>query len=141
MWASSSLPMSSTIEEEPEVEDAVDVGGEATLENPGQREGMPPPNVSQPRPEDTTMATAVEFPEASFEVYYTPYGEVYHKRRNCGKLRCAKRILRSSNCPACANAPLRGERLLLDRSSYHLSGCPCNSVVVNSLRPCAECGG
>ena len=138
---SSSMPMSSTIQEEPEVEDTVGGEGEVTLEHPIQQGGPPQENVSQSRPSDTSMALAAEFPEASFEVYYTQYGEVYHKRRNCGKLRCAKRILRSSNCPACANAPLGGERLLLDRTSYHLSGGPCNSSVVNILRPCAECGG
>ena len=138
---SSSMPMSSTIQEEPEVEDTVGGEGEVTLEHPIQQGGPPQENVSQSRPSDASMALAAEFPEASFEVYYTQYGEVYHKRRNCGKLRCAKRILRSSNCPACANAPLGGERLLLDRTSYHLSGGPCNSSVVNILRPCAECGG
>ena len=62
------------------MEDVVGTEGEVTLENPIQQGGPPQENVSQSRPSDTSMALAAEFPEASFEVYYTQYGEVYHKR-------------------------------------------------------------
>lgn len=40
----------------------------------------------------------------------------------CGKLRCAKRW----NCPRCSNFVLRGRRILLDRTSYHVAGSSCS---------------
>ena len=108
--------------------------GEATLECPEFQE------VAQGSSESVPL-TRVEGPqEPNFEVFYTQYGEVYHKNRHCGKLRCAKRILRCQNCVRCANLVLRGEKISLDREAYHVLGTSCGASIVNVLRACAECG-
>lgn len=128
---SSSLPRPTTIPEEPM--EVSEEGGETTLEHPGSQ-GVAPGRSNK------MSSTQVEDPPMRFEIFYTQYGEVYHKSRHCGKLRCAKRILSADNCTACANRVLRGERVSMDRLSYHILGQSCGTAVVNVLRACAECG-
>ena len=129
-WLSSSLslPRPTTIPEEQMNE------GDVTLERPQFLEMTQESGEGGPQ-------TRVEGPlDSNFEIFYTQYGEVYHKSRHCGKLRCAKRILRCQNCVRCANLVLRGERISLDREAYHVLGTSCGTAIVNVLRPCAECG-
>ena len=129
-WLSSSLSLQrpTTI---PEVQGPEE---EATLERPEFLEAASERGEGEPQTREEGP------PPRNFEVFYTQYGEVYHKSRHCGKLRCAKRILRCQNCVRCANLVLRGEKISLDREAYHVLGTTCGSAVVNVLRACAECG-
>ena len=129
-WLSSSLSLQrpTTI---PEVQGPDE---EATLERPEVLE------AASERGEGEPQAREDGPPLRNFEIFYTQYGEVYHKSRHCGKLRCAKRILRCQNCVMCANLVLRGEKISLDREAYHVLGTTCGSAIVNVLRACAECG-
>ena len=129
-WLSSSLSLQrpTTI---PEVQGPDE---EATLERPEFLEAAAERGEGEPQTREEGP------PPRNFEVFYTQYGEVYHKSRHCGKLRCAKRILRCQNCVRCANLVLRGEKISLDREAYHVLGTTCGSAIVNVLRACAECG-
>ena len=129
-----------------EVQGEVRVGEEMPQENEmlsgtattnlseGGRNGEEPPTLeSGPT---TPMTPTV----AQIEVYHTEFGVVYHKRRDCYRLRQARRIMVCPNCAVCAPRQLNGERIFLDRMIYHLDASRCNSSVLNVLRPCAVCG-
>lgn len=139
----------------------------STLEHPGQAQGLPVVMEQEPsgalpqgdgggllrdggnggsasgastRQVQPGPAVASFLEPERMEIFYAATGQVYHLRRNCGKLKAAKRIFRQSNCLICAAQAPNGRSLKLDRDVYHdVNGC--SSSITNWLRPCHECGG
>ena len=109
-------------------------GTAATNLSEGGRNGEEPPTL------ESGPITPMTPTVAQIEVYHTEFGVVYHKRRDCYRLRQARRIMVCPNCAVCAPRQLNGERIFLDRMVYHLDASICNSSVLNVLRPCAVCG-
>ena len=76
------------------------------------------------------------------QVFVTPSGVVYHTRRECGKLKSARKVTAYSACPNCSRCPLGGRNVSVDRQIYHLAGMQCvYASQFQPYRPCAECGG
>jgi len=76
------------------------------------------------------------------QVFVTPSGVVCHTRRECGKLKSARKVTTYSACPNCSRCPLGGRNVSVDRQIYHLAGMQCvYASQFQPYRPCAECGG
>ena len=117
----------------------------------------PGPGHAEPEPEGHPRLEGVRLPEPPGpdlhpdpypgylrvvqHVFTTPAGSVYHRRRQCGKLRCARRVYTHDSCPDCCEH-FNGGLIRLEGGRFH-----CwlhdrlTAVTTSSWRPCAECGG
>ena len=132
----------------PLVDTGLQVDGQAEPLHPGQAEPEPeghphlPPGqpLEPPRP-DPRPDLQPDRPRVVIEVFTTPAGTVYHRRRQCGKLRCARRIYAHTSCPECCEH-FNGGLLRMEGGRFHcwLHGA-LTAATTNSWRACAECGG
>lgn len=136
---------------------------EGTLEQTGDiAEGGPSVGASE-EPRSTTQEAAVEEtvpvavgPVATSDhlerdvesqseelrkVFVAPSGVVHHTRRECGKLKSARKVTTFSACPTCSRCPSGGRNVSVDGEIYHLDGMQCPyASQFKPYRPCAECG-
>ena len=101
---------------------------------PGPAEPLPEPGPAQP-------ADPEELPPGP-EVYMAPTGTVYHRRRNCGKLRAARRIFPIPGCPQCSAALRQWQIAFVTQGHYHADrDCTHGSRDARQVPACVECGG
>ena len=76
--------------------------GEHVVMQSGPSQSMPVSGSAVVAVAEKTARTRPAEPEdgpPGPEVYVVPAGTVYHRRRTCGKLRCAHRIIATAGCP------------------------------------------
>ena len=110
-------------------------GGQGEPAEPG-----PEPGPAQPGP-------PADGPPGPM-VYTAPTGTVYHRRRSCGKLLCARRVIGTPGCPVCSGAGELGVWRIayFGAGFYHMDeNCPRRRQPGQQApyqRPaCQECGG
>ena len=110
-------------------------GGQGEPAEPG-----PEPGPAQPGP-------PADGPPGPM-VFTAPTGTVYHRRRNCGKLLCARRVIGTPGCPVCSGAGELGVWRIayFGAGFYHVDeNCPRRRQPGQQApyqRPaCQECGG
>ena len=85
---------------------------EAPLPEPEEaRPPDPPQLVPRPDPNPGHLRVVVQ-------VFTTPAGTVYHRRRHCGKLRCARRVYAHDSCPECCDH-FNGGLLRMEGGRFH----------------------
>ena len=101
---------------------------------PGPAEPLPEPGPAQP-------ADPEELPPGP-NVYMAPTGTVYHRRRNCGKLRAARRIIPIPGCPQCSAALRQWQIAFFAQGHYHADrDCTHGRRDARQVPACVECGG
>ena len=101
---------------------------------PGPAEPLPEPGPARP-------ADPEELPPGP-EVYMAPTGTVYHRRRNCGKLRAARRIFPIPGCPQCSSALRQWQIAFVTQGHYHADrDCTHGRRDARQVPACVECGG
>ena len=125
-------------EDEPAVEDESNVVPPPV--NQAMGSNMGPNNNRGP---NYKAPPAVLGPPPPPTIFTTGTGTVYHLRRGCGKLKCARRVFEHGGCRECATSAFNGGRAVwILHGIYHVEiHGRLSRDGAAAWRPCAECGG